>query len=383
MLGTPDRGVMQMRWAGDGRYAVVEYVSTGADATTSVIAWDSVTRRTVQAVGFRLVSVEPSSTQIWLTRAVAREAVPPQDGTDFAYEDGEPSPWKDPVTADMPPYDGPGTPWVWDATRGGAPMRPAENAWRSWSGAAGITAVMAVVPDNGLWPESVSFTSEGTAPVMWRPKDELTFTPLGWSPSGRYFAVRQAADFDVGRVSILDARTGRQVAEVVDPSNFTSDGEDGPPPTAYGGISGAAWDAESDSLLVLRYDTQDDGNTYRVQVTTLSPDSSPRTLEGAPAEWKTSSNEPTLLGRDGRGVLISVEGESGTKLWRIAAGRIVSAGTFDTRKASLDGAGAYSANGKLLVYASPDNGSSFSRFDADAAVSDLTGQDITAFWPPK
>ena len=382
ILAGPDRGVLQMTWAGDGRYAIVEYVGTGLDATTSVIAWDSVTRRTVRADGFRLVAVEASATQVWLARAPLREtglgAEEPLDESDA--DEYDYSPWNDPAMVGVPPSDGPGVPWVWDVSSGGSPVRPSEPHWRPWAGPAGITATLKVTPDTGLWPSSVEFATEGTATRLWQAEGSLTFLPLGWSPSGRYFAIWRAADSGNGEVTIIDATTGGTVARDVDASDATESAER--PSASFDGIAGAAWDPETDALWIIRYDTTDDGGTYRVRASTLVPGGEPVEAGGAPAGWRSAMDQPTLLGTDSQGVLIAVEIGSGTGLWRARGGRIAKAGEFAAESASLAGAGTYSAKGRLLVYAQRDGDVSFGTRDAAAAVSDLTGRNVTAFWPP-
>lgn len=307
----PSTGVMSSQWAGDGRYAVVEYAYGGTDATSSVIVWDSRTGETTKVDGFRLVSTEPSSTQVWLTRAVAASEV--TEGASFD------SPWNEPSWG-PPRADGPGVAWIWDVEApANRPVKVADPSWRPWTGPSGVTAALAVDPKAGLWPHSLTFGVESALVDAAVPAGMKTFRPAGWSPSGRYFAVVDDNVWsDTGRVAVFDAGDGRVVA-----SYETTPGND----DSYEQLEGAVWDPGEDRLWVV---TSNASGAEDVPANVFSLDTS-----GTKAPMRGVAHDPgksvfgtTVIGRDPRGVLLFVQSTTDQTVWRISNGAAEKVGSI-------------------------------------------------------
>jgi hypothetical protein len=300
----PPVGVQAMKWAGGDRYVVVEYASTGVDATTSVIAWDSKTGIATKVDGFRLVATETSSTQVWLARAAR---TPTQtDGLSFSAN----SPWDEPSWG-PPNSDGPGDAYAWDAAH---PERQPEYSglprWETWPSPDSRTAAhLSVDPEVGLWPGSLAFDIRSALTDAYV-SDGRTFLPVGWSPSGRYFAVfddNHWSGLDA-RVSIFDSTSGSEVA-----SYETSESADG---ETFEQLKGVAWDPAVDVLWVCT-ETATGGETVPSSIFALSPQGSRTPVVGTVHDPGQVVEESTLIGRDGAGVLLYVQSSSDRTLWRI------------------------------------------------------------------
>lgn len=169
-------------WCGDGRYAVAQVTeSTDDGAYAAVLVCDTKTGKTRIAHKTRVVAVEQAAPRLW----VAPEADSRDTG---AFEDGATSP---PVPR---PLDlaGDGVDRVarglavWDLDREGTDADPAGPEWGAWpSRAASVTAVLIVDRSKGCLPSDLRLGAVKAAV----PADAGTFEPIGWSPSGRFFAV--------------------------------------------------------------------------------------------------------------------------------------------------------------------------------------------------
>jgi hypothetical protein len=357
-----DTGTMRTQWAGDGRYAVAEYVSGGKESTTSVVAWDSVTGQTHRADGFRLVSVEPSSTRVWLSEA-------PRPTSTSA---NTTSPWEEPASQG-PGSDGPGTAFVWDLASAAAPCRPASTTWQPWRGPAGITALMRIDSDEGLWPMEIRFASAGgdsTVTVLPTTGGGQTFLPVGWSPSGRYFAVWRPDSAGDGDPSlfIIEARTATVVSSDANAS--------------YSQLAGAAWAPDSDVLWLVGFDTDDESGDLSVKVASLEPGGRPIGLTTSPAAWRRAFNIPMVLGTDGQGVVVLLEGESGQQTWWLRDGRAVAGESFgdSATDVTVVESGSYSQRGGLIV-ASTGSADGWNLPTSAVGITDLSGGTPKVIWP--
>jgi hypothetical protein len=373
----PAVGVHSVRWAGDGRFVVVEYGSGGVDATTSIIAWDSKTKERSIIDGFRLVATEPWSTEVWLTPAVQ-----PEDRDSEVNSPWDEAPWGPPIA------DGEGAAWRWDvATPGNEPVELPEPTWEPWKGPSGTKAVLAIDDDYGLWPISISFeTSPGTVEGE-TPEHTLTFLPVGWSPSGRYFAILSDDRwYGTGAtVAILDATDGSIVA-----SFETTVGPDGEIDRQMGG---AAWDPDRDVLWVATTAT-DGSEDVDVAVLGLEASGTVTPLPESPWEAGKTVSGGAIVGRDTRGVLLFVESATDKTVWRISDG---SAGLLSKIPGTFFGimADSYREGGGMLGMTSPvgegaepdplagpllgeDQGG-----DSAATLMNVDGTGLRVIWPPE
>jgi hypothetical protein len=357
-------GALDTRWAGNGRYAVIEYLGSGTDGTSSVIAWDSVTLKTRKVDGYRIVATEPSSTQVWLTKAVAEDADSDDETSDSSWDYSNSG---DPLT------DGPGSIWSWDVSRNDAPQLEATPTWEPWTGPAGITAHLGIDVSIGLWPRRITFSRNGATSVEAKlPASLGTFLPVGWSPSGRYFAICAGglSDDSSDRIVILDARTGAVVA------SHTSSYDGYALPTD----DGAAWDPTDDVLWFTDTSTtsaEDEEDTVTIAVYSLEPSGTLARLQNAPSAWKDASEAPVLLGTSPQGVLLGIETLDSQTVWRIGDGKAVKVGTLgEEGNVALDW-NAYSATGVLeRVESDSFLGSSYK-----AVVTDSSGKRSRTIWP--
>lgn len=360
-MDTFGQGVVTMQWAGSGRYAVVEYASSGADATASVIAWDSATGMTKQVDGFRLVSVEPSSTELWLTRAV-----------DPDVESFGGSPWAEPAWG-PPESDGPGTAWTWDAALGGSPVQATMPRWKPWAGSSGRVADLRIDPTEGLWPNQLEFSTGGSERVAARvPEILVTFLPVGWSPSGRYFAVRNGDPWaEEGPLYVVFDSVDGSVS-----ASFSGSAEGAP---LDGPVGNVAWDPVRDTLWTVRSDAIRDGEAYRIEARSLDATGTTGSTD-LPAAWRTAQNPATVIGTSPDGVLVGIEGANGIDLWRVSGRGVVEVEFANAGDLSLPSApGLYSVSGGLLV--SDYSGNGFDIMSERASVVDLHGGDLRRIWP--
>ncbi|PKQ36850.1 MAG: hypothetical protein CVT59_10710 [Actinobacteria bacterium HGW-Actinobacteria-1] len=176
-------------WCGDGRYAVVQTTELGLrgfrpQQKPVVVVIDKTTRATRVMRDMRVVSVEVSSPVVWLVPDAAGPLPDTWDagaravlGANQAWDS-----WDDPE-GDLITWD-----LSTDTTTSIDPLKG--GAWQPWTGPAGVSVVGEIDPQTGAAPWILEFTVPGQAqPVEWYAPDASTFEPLGWSPSGRYFAV--------------------------------------------------------------------------------------------------------------------------------------------------------------------------------------------------
>jgi hypothetical protein len=367
-------GVLATRWAGAGRYAVLDYASSGTDATTSVVAYDTVSLQTRKLDGYRLVAAEPSSTTVWVTRAVD----PSQDSGFTGVSGGVPAPSASDSAWSAPDYngpetDGPGQVWAWDAALGGLPTQEATPTWQPWIGPAGITAELSIAPTVGLWPSKLAFSVEGSAPVEADVADIGSFLPIGWSPSGDYLALSTGygSSDSAPLVTILDARTGTVVASYSGAGN-------GPTDDSYTEFDGAAWDPVRDVLWVCELRTVgQEATTSTLVVTSLDTSGALSPLASPPPSWKNVQGSVSVAGTGPDGVLVSVDGDNGPELWRIGGWGAVGVALSEDLGVSRVDEGSYSPTSGLLVI----TGSGAFSNGSDAVLVDLKSRLQRTIWP--
>ncbi|HEX9093102.1 MAG TPA: hypothetical protein VF902_03885 [Coriobacteriia bacterium] len=172
-------------WTGNGGYAVVQAV--GADGRPVVAVWDRSTSKVRTYAHYRVVGVEPHAPRFWV--------VP----------DSRIVPWSlhDSGEAHVTDIAGDGIdsrPDELYAVRLDEDAKPRSDVdarWAGWSGSAQYAASVEIDINKGACPSTLRFYSAGSSLNAWSakvPTDVVTFEPIGWSPSGLYFAVITQAD---------------------------------------------------------------------------------------------------------------------------------------------------------------------------------------------
>ncbi|MBE0476514.1 MAG: hypothetical protein IBX62_05395 [Coriobacteriia bacterium] len=164
-------------WAGDGAFVVAQL--TAADGVPHALAFDMRSRGAPDVQeGKRVVAVEPHSPRVWLVPDEGGGSV--EDLSDLAGD-----------LRDSPPR----RLLMWDLGAGDDPTDDVESRWRPWPGPGGTTAFLEVDVLKGALPSRLLLqpsdgSTEGTRVAL--PEAVTTFEPLGWSPSGEWFALASA-----------------------------------------------------------------------------------------------------------------------------------------------------------------------------------------------
>jgi hypothetical protein len=294
IAGVPDRAV----WAGGGRWAVAELTAGDTTPSVTIVAWDRQTKRTRTAQGFRLVTAETASGRVWLAR------LKPND-----YDA-----WGDPrkvVPVDL--RDAPGEAWVWDLDSDAGPRKASDLAWRPWAGPSGALAALTVDPEQGIYPNALSFSSRGKTVRAAIPSEAASFIPLGWSRDGRYFAIQVIELDGLADVTMFDASTGKAVALRPDAAGLAVlDRLAGDVPI------GAAWDPKADQVWVASWDPDMGAAGVR-----LTPGGTARSVPIG-----TDQEIVDVMGTDSEGVLVAHESTGTVTVWRLAGKGSVSLGAL-------------------------------------------------------
>jgi hypothetical protein len=351
-------GLSTAQWADGGRYAVAEFAPRSTGGAPSVIVWDSRSGATTKVDGFRLVTTEPWSSEVWLARPA-----PALDGSATG------SPWKQ--ASDGASWDGPGVAWRWDAASPGrAPVRVEQPSWQ-WKGRAGVSAEMSVDPSRGLRPDRLAFRTSAGRVDAQIPAGIVTFLPVGWSPSGRYFAVADTNQWGGpgGGLAVFDSTTGSLVASHVLPRGDLQ--------ATYKELAGAAWDPAKDVLLVVgstTYENEDQGvDSWASGLDARSGAMSP--LPHPPAVWIGAGRPAELLGTDPSGALVCVATADGRALFRISASGVRAVKALANEDYWMLSQDSYSESGRLLVWSLEDTPD-----DLLVAVG-LNGKNPRRIWP--
>jgi hypothetical protein len=172
-------------WTGSGDYAVLQ--APGEDRRLVTTTWDRATGKVRTYPGYRVVGVEPHAPRIWV--------VPDSRIVASSVHDSEP-----PRVIDIA-GDGvdsrPGELYVIRLDAEATPRSDVDARWHAWSGAAAYSVSVEIDINKGGCPSTMRFSETGSSRNAWSakvPTDVATFEPIGWSPSGLYFAVITAAD---------------------------------------------------------------------------------------------------------------------------------------------------------------------------------------------
>ncbi len=213
---TPGQLIRSVVWVG-GRYVVAQQWSTPKTHPV-VTVWDAKTATSRQAIGYRVVSVEPGSTRLWLE---------PDDGTALVAAIAAAKPKFEDVVGPVTDVvgDGVDSPQkklvAWDVSKAGVTIDDTTAfAWRRWKGPGAWSLEMQVDSAVGAYPKALTFSrndAPGSKVAARLPSlpGVLTWEPIAWSPSGLYLIVRplptavsQPDPTDPLEEVVLDARTG-------------------------------------------------------------------------------------------------------------------------------------------------------------------------------
>lgn len=296
-----------------GRFVVVQHERP--DARPAIGVWDRETSSGWTIEGYALLAIEPHAPVAWI------ESRP--KFTDVAVNDEVRDPFDDAPKALMR--------LRLDSTSH-QPEAIGGGAWSAWESSSSI-AVAGVDPSRGAWPSTLSLGARGgMARPVALPTGALTFRPLGWSASGRYFAIEQmlpitsvksTAGFPIGvfgdggfgsfpdrLLVILDAQTGATMATAALDDSVEQTPVWAPFEDAVYYLSAPVWDAvenetePSDEQLEFK----------RLQLVKIRPGDTEAVQVLETREWEVPLTWQhvmwaKLLGTDDSGIAVEVGGE--------------------------------------------------------------------------
>ncbi len=226
----------RVAWSGEGRYGVAQVI--GADGTPEILAWDRQSGRVRAASGYRLAAVERFAAVAWLVPVSQQELTERLDGE-----------WGAVLVSAGGAFDSvPESLLAWQLdTDAPSEALPPEPAWARWPGPDAWSATAIVDPRRGAHPATlvIETTADPAADsTVALPADVSTFDPVGWSASGRYFALAEMIPSEpvegngliTRRLFVVDASEAR----VVTTATQQVTPESGPAPV---------WDEGRDLLL--------------------------------------------------------------------------------------------------------------------------------------
>jgi hypothetical protein len=310
--GVVESGMRSVWWADGGAYLVAQVID--ASGAPQAVIWSRATGKTRIIKGVQVVGVEPYSPRAWIVTGATPAELAKR------YQD---SPMLPAEGYDLPSNSAE----VLDLSATGTPVpAPAPPAWAPWPGPGGVSAILGVEPTHGVMPSVLAFRAAGGQLTTATPvPGGRSFMPLGFSPSGRYFAYKPLArwskdawvdDTETLGVQIVSVQTGRVVASM---STTSSDSVG-----SVGDIH-SSWDASSDVLyfddVAPMTDVNDENANESPMIRYLAANGA--TGDAAKAfHWKmpsgvSSSFEARLIGETTAGPLWSLEGERGTEVYRL------------------------------------------------------------------
>jgi hypothetical protein len=210
-------------WADGGHYVVMQGTTEG---TPTVAIFDPKTRALRTFERYRVVAVEPGAPRAWVV---------PDDGRTVRLRDVVTNPTAIPTQSPDQAFDAIDEPTstlkVLDLDKETPPHAPEAPQgaieWSPWRGPGGRTMIATVDPSVGCLPWYLYFAPSDDLDHPLKaddPPGASTVLPLGWSPSGRFFAAATAQN-DPGLGSgdetvlapeyayVWDARTGHIVLQ--------------------------------------------------------------------------------------------------------------------------------------------------------------------------
>jgi hypothetical protein len=213
----------------------------------------------------------------------------------------------------------------WDLTNAVPDGRTAEREWRPWPAArGGGVAMVSLEPSirRAVQPHLVSFTGQGRSTAAHSLFEAPFFLPVGWSPSGKYFAVVPLAEAGQDMLGdrdlvVISAKDGSEAARV--PLERSD-------PERWPDTSGApaVWDARSDRFYFAQGRPSDRLGEDKVLAYAQVGGTSGE-VTGSEGETPWAAGEDWYLaGADASGPAIVEEADGeggGATLWRVAGGR--------------------------------------------------------------
>jgi len=235
--------------------------------------------------GYRVVDVEPHAPRVWL--------VPDKRKTGLAD-------YSEPTTATLLDIAGDGvdTPpaelYALRLDSDADPRADVDARWTAWDGPAGYTVSVEIDVNKGACASTLRFGKAGSSLNAWSakvPTDVVTFEPVGWSPSGRYFAVVTQADVKATDKAIDayiddDSAAGAPtydasilVFSAADGTLAARDQVNAPLHVANAGASVGAWSGGEDALV------HADRVQGRMRLEVLRPDGTDTPVVSPKAAW--------------------------------------------------------------------------------------------------
>ncbi len=310
----PGANAESVAWSGNGRYGVVQYLRQSM--YPSVAVWDSKTGETRTADGYRLLFVESAGAVAWL------EPVTDAEAESSASMDG---------FGDALDHK-PARLVAWRLDEDAAPTDNVPAKWHAVPGPGEMIAYLEINPLKGAAPSAMLFNnkaSRGEGVKAEIPADVNTFVPVGWSPSGRYFAIEELIDESAYEDAMADETDPTRRLLAFDATTGKLTGDFTLPATAMYAPA-ASWTASGDALVWPEVDASAQGDgplSLRCggATETVSADAFARFGWKAPSEWR-DVYEARLLGMDTAGPLYLVDG------WieQLRENEIADLGSFDT-----------------------------------------------------
>lgn len=326
----------KVAWFGSDRYLAIQtshdtILGTQMVPVPRVIVWDRETGRSEVVGDYVLVGVEKAHPTIYL------------------HAESDLSAYGDPYFGadERPPYDQyddlfDNEPWEfysWSPSHLPSMLGGSRISWSTWKGP-GKNSVEAVVnADNGAAPIDLFFSAGGER-IQANTYGFFSCEPVGWSPSGAYFAVVTLQDaysefyqqFDAladaamlqalqNRVIVYSAADGKVVYEV---------------PLGTGraaSVSSAVmWDSSSDVLYHQVLDSQSrkpftEITNVRLVAVDLTGAKSDIRMVGIPETWRPGGWSFIGTQRDGARVLEAADGSP--VVWRLLNGTLTKEGPLD------------------------------------------------------
>jgi len=301
-------------WSGNGRFGVVQYYR---DYTyPSVTVWDRTTGESKDIDGYRVLFVEPYAPVIWLEPVTNKQA----ETADFDDSLGDAFDHK------------PERLVAWRLDDGSKPTDNVPSKWGAWPGPGATIAYLEINPLKGAGPSALLFNnkeSQGEGVKAKVPDAVRTFVPVGWSASGRYFAVEQLytavpygpesdAQDAQRRMLVFDATTGEVAGDFA-----MSDGMMRAP--------AAVWDGIEDRLFWMATEYPDDDGPAVTRIWTAEATDSTATDAFKAMGWEEPSEfrdayDSGVLGWDPSGSLFIVD----RRIWKATASGFVNLGMTDS-----------------------------------------------------
>lgn len=169
-----------LSWTGDGRFAVLQ--TFDESGTPVVFVWDSESGESFEEEGYRVLAIEPGSSVVWLEPLTAEDVGSEMMEDEYAF-------------LDLGPFDDPPSSLeAWDLASGEGPSDSVPARYQADDGGVEYIAYYEVDPLRGALPSKMLFNnleSSGEGHKAQLPDDLVTFSVVGWSPSGEFVAIEE------------------------------------------------------------------------------------------------------------------------------------------------------------------------------------------------